>query len=634
MDPNKNNDSHPQWLRTALREVRIRRGVILFGNVRDEFYDPPERQHVTLAERLVRELTRDPSYGFTIVTRWDRADGVSFSDSRAAQRFQEAVSRAGAQPAQPGGTAYDMGAGRTGTSAPAPASGLYAQPRELMAAARAVFESDRERLALILDWTHLIMDQPGALGDENRLWMLDFAKALVGGPVIPADSDRLRQNRGVVIFLTAHLGQLPPLLYQGDPRVRLISVPSPSRPERRDFFAKHFDDVRCKTSETRRSDGSSVAQSREQLAEHFSDLTDQLTAVDLRQLLSLSLCTEEPLPPDRLLNLYRFGDQRSPWEELNREKLSQAEQLLKRRVIGQDEAVEKVATMIIRAKLGLAGLFHSRKQCKPKGTLFFVGPTGVGKTELAKAFAELVFGDESACIRFDMSEYSAEHSDQRLIGAPPGYVGFEEGGQLTNKVRERPFCVLLFDEIEKAHPKILDKFIQILEDGRLTDGHGETVYFSESVIIFTSNIGARDVPVGADWDAMNLHFRNAVERHFKVELGRPETFSRLGRNIVVFNPIIDDGFRQAILDKQVAPLREMLEERHGIRFGLAPEVSAHILRSARTDQGGRDVGNALESELMNPLARFLFDHEHQLRKGRLLQAGVQNERIVFDIREV
>lgn len=158
-------------------------------------------------------------------------------------------------------------------------------------------------------------------------------------------------------------------------------------------------------------------------------------------------------------------------------KLEKLEDIRHDRVKGQDEAIKKVKSVIIRAYTGFSGLLHSTKPHKPKGILFFVGPTGVGKTELAKVTAEFLFGDEDVCIRFDMSEYSQDHSDQRLIGAPPSYVGYDEGGQLTNAVLEKPFCVLLFDEIEKAHPRILDKFLQILEDGRLTDGHGKTVNF-------------------------------------------------------------------------------------------------------------------------------------------------------------
>jgi hypothetical protein len=335
-----------------------------------------------------------------------------------------------------------------------------------MGALRQTMSSGQERPAFILDYSQMLITQPDHPDPTERGWMLQMGKAISGPNIVPVNSDNLRHSGGLIILLTNTLGKLPPMLYQGDPRIKLISVSTPTRPERRRFFLRHTDDLRCERPKAAVPAplAETAAASQEGLADVLADLTDQMKTNDLVQILSLSLRTEAPLPPEKLLNLYRFGDQRSPWEELSPEKLRHVDETLRKRVVGQDAAVAHVGTMTIRAYMGLAGLQHSGKRAKPKGTLFFVGPTGVGKTELAKATAEFLFGDESAFIRFDMSEYNHEHSDQRLVGAPPGYVGFEEGGQLTNAVRERPFSVLLFDEIEKAHPKILDKFLQILED--------------------------------------------------------------------------------------------------------------------------------------------------------------------------
>jgi len=245
----------------------------------------------------------------------------------------------------------------------------------------------------------------------------------------------------------------------------------------------------------------------------------------------------------------------------------------------------------------------------PKGTLFFVGPTGVGKTELAKALAEFLFGDEEAFIRFDMSEFNHEHSDQRLVGAPPGYVGYEEGGQLTNAIRKRPFCVLLFDEIEKAHLRILDKFLQILEDGRLTDGRGQTVSFSEAIIIFTSNIGAAEIdPTSSDEQAREA-FRSTVRDHFVRKMGRPELLNRIGDNIVAFNFVRDRGFLAEIMRSKLGSLRAQLKEKYGFRTVRIADEQAFLETVAQDidpAMGGRGAITALTKWLIDPVSKFLF----------------------------
>jgi ATP-dependent Clp protease ATP-binding subunit ClpA len=250
--------------------------------------------------------------------------------------------------------------------------------------------------------------------------------------------------------------------------------------------------------------------------------------------------------------------------------------------------------------------------------LFFAGPTGVGKTELAKTITEFIFGSEHNYIRFDMSEFSQEHADQRLVGAPPGYVGYEVGGELTNAIRQRPFSVVLFDEIEKAHPKILDIFLQILDDGRLTSGRGETAYFSESLIIFTSNLGIYEItPTGEKiqrvtpdmpYSKIREKLIDAIQDHFKYRLGRPEILNRIGENIVVFDFLRPEHAR-GVLNKMLRNLRLKLEDEHKIQLSIDPYVENKLYEEVCKDlsMGGRGIGNKLEKIFINPLSTLLFE---------------------------
>ena len=308
-----------------------------------------------------------------------------------------------------------------------------------------------------------------------------------------------------------------------------------------------------------------------------------------------------------------------------RDRIADGEEMLERRVKGQAHAVRKSLDILIRSAMGLSGSQTSSRHGRPRGVLFFAGPTGVGKTELAKAITELLFGSEAAYHRFDMSEFSSENSESRLVGAPPGYVGHEDGGELVNAARSRPFSVFLFDEIEKAHPRILDKFLQIIDEGRLTDGRGETVHFSESLIIFTSNIGI----FGSD-KATNLNLNvlpsdsyseneqkivEAIQTYFRFKLQRPELINRIGQNIVVFE-FIRVNSAILILKNMLKKVFAAVREEHGIKVRLSAQAMERIEELCTYDlfDGGRGIGNRLETVLVNPLARLLFQRAGQSRK--------------------
>ena len=252
-------------------------------------------------------------------------------------------------------------------------------------------------------------------------------------------------------------------------------------------------------------------------------------------------------------------------------------------------AVRKALDILVRSATGLTAAQASATATRPRGVLFFAGPTGVGKTELAKALTKLLFDDERFYIRFDMSEFSAEHASDRLIGAPPGYIGYGSGGELTNAIRERPFSLVLFDEVDKAHRLILDKFLQLLDDGRLTDGRGETVFFTEAVIVFTSNLGIyeeSEEPDGrggvvrrrrltvdrskATYHEMCVRVEKAIRDHFTLQLGRPELLNRIGDNIVVFDYINGEtGMR--ILDLMLTNVVARIRQEYLVEVTLSNE---------------------------------------------------------------
>jgi ATP-dependent Clp protease ATP-binding subunit ClpB len=302
------------------------------------------------------------------------------------------------------------------------------------------------------------------------------------------------------------------------------------------------------------------------------------------------------------------------------DKLLQLADHLHKRVIGQDEAVEAVADAVIRARSGL------KDPNRPIGSFIFLGPTGVGKTELARSLAEFMFDDERSMIRIDMSEYMEKHAVSRLIGAPPGYVGYEEGGQLTEAVRRRPYSVILFDEIEKAHHDVFNVLLQILDDGRLTDGQGRIVNFKNTVIIMTSNIGSQSILEyrgSTDTEAYEM-MKDAVlgemRQHF-----RPEFLNRVDE-VVVFHSLSEEDLRK-ILEVQLDRLRARLAERH-IELKLTPEAATHLAREGYDPvYGARPLKRAIQKELETPIGRRLLAGE--IKDGDKLIVGWKDGEFTF-----
>jgi ATP-dependent Clp protease ATP-binding subunit ClpB len=302
------------------------------------------------------------------------------------------------------------------------------------------------------------------------------------------------------------------------------------------------------------------------------------------------------------------------------QKLLSLEEHLHKRVVGQDEAVSAVSDAVIRARSGL------KDPNRPIGSFIFLGPTGVGKTELARALAAFLFDDEHAMIRIDMSEYQEKHTVARLIGAPPGYVGYEEGGQLTEAVRRRPYSVVLFDEIEKAHHDVFNVLLQILDDGRLTDGQGRIVNFKNTIIIMTSNVGSHVILeyhgrlAGDQYEQMKTSVLDALRHHF-----RPEFLNRVDE-IIVFHALTEEDLKK-IVDIQLERLRSRLIERR-ITLELTDEAKSHLARSGYDPvYGARPLKRAIQREIETPLSRLILKGD--VKDNSIVRVDLTDGKIAF-----
>lgn len=549
--------------------------------------------------------------GYKVVASYDLVDGMSFADGpdgQMARAFMESVNEAR----------------KTEPKVVGPQGRKQQDPLDQMVQqARMCLTNKVHPCVFILEYASQSIHGPGTLTEPERQALLRVLKTgAESRRVLPEGADRPLQNLFVIVC--DKLTDLPPWLYLDNPYVGSIQVEHPKTHDRERFLKLYM-----------KEQASAVRD--------LVDLTEGMSYRDLMGVRAVSQRPDAPTDPKKLIDFYKFGVQESEWDSLRMEDLAHAEDTLSGRVIGQTAAVNAACDVLRRARLSLSGAQHSSRS-KPRGVLFFAGPTGVGKTELAKSIAELVFGTDEACVRFDMSEYGQPHSDQRLLGAPPGYVGYEEGGQLTNRVKADPFSVLLFDEIEKAHPSILDKFLQILEDGRMTDGKGETVYFGETIIIFTSNIGIYQLDqstgrplvdsvsgkpilnVSPDDDLTYSQLKEkitmGVQAYFKHYLGRPELLNRIGQNIVVFDYVRPPTMK-LILERKVLPsIRKQILDRWKLDVDFTPHVVDQLMESAVGDvqSGGRGIGNLVEAAILNPLSRITFEmmvQEKELANQRL-----------------
>jgi len=578
----------PRWLRDLLRFLPLKSQFVLSGNVRD--LQISQVNGTAAAQPLVAMLAKElQEAGFANVLGYDPVAGFRVLTTPA-----EAPVNAAATLME-----FSLQAGVTGI-APAGLE-LFAQTLE-----RVVTRQDAP-IALIADFaSRLVIRNDSLTAAEQQA----FTRALVlahqararpyGTPPRPFFNS--------VIWVVEKEGDLPDWLLVDNPRIRHVPVAKPDHQTRRTLAA----------SLLRALDGfkNATPKIRKDALDAFVEQTEGLLLVDLTAIAQLG--RSDGIEFSRIADAvrrYKVGVTDDPWVRIDRDKIRLGTEFISSRVKGQPHAVTHTLDIVKRAVTGIGA---PGRGGRPRGVLFLAGPTGVGKTELAKTLTSLLFGDDTAYIRFDMSEFSAEHADQRLIGAPPGYVGYDVGGELTNAIREKPFSVVLFDEIEKAHPRILDKFLQILDDGVLTSGRGDRVYFSEAFIVFTSNLGiyrlddtgARIVNVSPEDSFADVRekVRAEIEHHFKTVLNRPEILNRIGDNILVFD-FIRPSIADEIFDAMVARVLSDVAVNQHVDIALDEPSRAQLQELCLADlsNGGRGIRNKVETHLVNPLARAFFE---------------------------
>jgi ATP-dependent Clp protease ATP-binding subunit ClpB len=612
-----------RWLADIERLLPIRSQYIISGSIRDSFLAPlPSGLALVPLTRVLWEALRGRGFSLTLV--YDPADGMRVYPDEAPQR--ELAERL-----------FDLKLG----------SGCQMVSLESLATIMRKLSTEREaRCALVLDFASRMARQVEHLSEgEHRFFVAAEKISLQAAAVVPLQGGQgaaVPASGGPmfnpVFWLVNRAQDLPSWFALDSERVANLVIGKPDYEARQaacSQLAPLFKGFADATEAARTHFVSQFAGGTEGMS--LAALSD-ITELADRQGLGIA-------DIDDAVRCYKVGALDNPWRKDHlRERIRDAEAFIEDRVKGQHQAVIKTLDILKRSVMGLTGAQARSGGSRPRGVLFFAGPTGVGKTELAKTLTQLVFGDERAYLRFDMSEFAEEHTGARLLGAPPGYVGFDAGGELTNAVREKPFSVVLFDEIEKAHPRILDKFLQILEDGRLTDGRGDTAYFSETILVFTSNLGIftedasgrriQTVRPGDPYDVVQSTVREAIGNYFKFKLSRPELLNRIGDNIVVFNFIAPD-VAERIFDGMLRNVARRVHEEHKVNLMMPAEVRAALLARCIGDlsNGGRGIGNQLESCLINPLSRALFETELE-GKQRLLIAGLKetDKVITLDVR--
>ena len=575
----------PKWSRELARFLPSKSQFVLWGNIHDVYPAQvqggvtPLRMDAFLNVMLMQQ-------GYSLVVKYEPLVGFSIMEGSDVGAFQRL----------------------TGLAC---AVGSYAQV-SLSDAARNIeklVKAQGVHCAVLMDFASRIEELCGSANEVNAFFyrMVRLAGESAPKMGVPVPGSAPASLYSPLIWVLEREDDLPAWYGAGDTRLRSVLVPKPD-------------------AEARRSVAEAVApgvvgfmemgeEQRKAALQLFVEQTEGLFASDLTAIAQIAQRAGLRFGDiDEAIRRCKLGTSEDLWARLDRARLSQAEEALTNKVIGQEQAVRRALRILKRSLYGLSGSQFSRYRKRPRGVLFFAGPAGVGKSELASALSELAFGSSANCVRFDMGEFSQEDSARRLVDETA-----RGGGKLISAVKREPFSIILLENIEKAHPKVLDKLMQILDEGRLSSGRGETVYFSECLIVFTSTLGVfvqepdgtmhQNVNPGMPYDEVADKVSSALDDFFRYKVNRPEFINRFGKNIIVFDFVRDEA-SERIFDKMLSNIRFRLKETHGVALAITEDARRQLLDEIRRDlsSGGRGVGNTLEEMLIDPLAQILFDN--------------------------